>query len=68
MGEECCLKGGQREVGQGKHLAHVGHQQLDVGRRVAGAAGGALQLGVHERLQGSQRAECLSVVSWLVAL
>ena len=39
MGEEGRLQGGQGEVSQGKHLAHVGDEQLDVGGRVARAAG-----------------------------
>ena len=68
MREECCFKRGQREVGQGKHLADVGHQQLYIGRRVARAARGALQLSVHERLQGGQRAKRLGIVGRLVAL
>ena len=68
MGEECCFKGRQREVGQGKHFAHVGDKQLDVGGWVARAAGGVLQLGVHESLQWGQGRECLSIVSRLVAL
>ena len=39
MGEEGRLQGGQGEVSQGKHLAHVGDEQLNVGGRVARAAG-----------------------------
>ena len=64
MGEECGLERAQPQVCLGEHLAHVSHQQLDVGGRVA-AARPRLQLAGHVRLQGVEGAQRLRVVGRL---